>query len=116
MLPTTVPFDGSLFADILSSSSTSYVVEVAQAASCAGLGACHLATIAGYTSGSAPPLTGTAMTLNNGTTAYLNATQCGAGCTDSYLLFTINGYVYEVGAKGGNVTAALSMANSLQGY
>jgi hypothetical protein len=115
-LPASVPFQTSpLYATVLSSASTSYVVELSGAPSCNGGAWCHLGTISGYQSGVAPPLSGTSTTtLTNGTVAYLNPTQCGASCGDSTYTFLIGSYTYIVGVRGNYLAYALTMANSMQ--
>jgi len=51
--------------------------------------------------------------LHNGALALFFPSACGASCSDSVLVFEVDGVVYTVSIKAGSLQEVLAMANSV---
>lgn len=106
----------TVYAQVLSLSSSGYLVEINRQPGCGNADVCDEGFVAGFSPASAPPYSGTVVTLSNGTHAYYTPAVCaGAGCTRATLLFPIAGNIYEIAVKAGKQAELLQIANSLVG-
>jgi len=109
----------TLYASILSVSSTQYAVFIDARPKCFGATACEQIYVAGQSLSASPtpsPPTGTPMQLSNGITAYFTQATCGASCGYSNLSWNSGSSQYTLGIKGGSRTDLLNAANSMASY
>jgi hypothetical protein len=91
-----------------------YVVDVGWVRDCYGYTACTFGEITG--SARRLPLTGSAVRLANGSTAYFTDFTCGASCGESTLVWRAGSAYYEVGVRAGRRSTLVAIANSMTTY
>lgn len=120
LLPVCLPNDAqatpsrSFTATIEENTRTRYVVDIGFAPDCYGYTACTFGEITG--SLQALPVSGTAVRLANGSTAYFTPAECGASCGESTLVWRAGHAYYEVGVRAGLRSTLLEIANSMRKY
>jgi hypothetical protein len=116
LLPRIIPGsegENKLYAVIETTTPNKYGIILGFTPDCGGGNACRFGDISAETvTKKTPRLSGKAVKLANGITAYFIDAKCGANCSDSTLTWRLKGVQYTAGIKAGKLRDLLQMANS----
>ncbi|MBV9280061.1 MAG: hypothetical protein JOZ41_08275 [Chloroflexi bacterium] len=111
LLPGWLP-PGPAYASIESVTPNRYSINLGLVPGCGG-DACSLGSVEGETiARSTPPLRGRPIVLPRHITGYFMPFRCGASCGESTIGWTLRGYRYTFGIKGGSLKQLKRMATS----
>ena len=117
LLPNYIPGlegENPLYAIIETANKNKYDILLGFSPDCTGGTACRFGMISAEAINSkTPKLTGKAVSLAKGITAYFVDAKCGANCSDSTLTWRQKGVQYTIGIKAGNQKDLVEMAKSL---
>jgi hypothetical protein len=117
LLPKEIPAaqgELKLYATVQAATPQKYGVLLGYIPNCNGGTACRYGEITGEAVTTKTPLiTGKAIFLRQGVTAYFSPTKCGANCSDAVVMWRQKGIQYSVGIKAAQQADVVKMANSL---
>ncbi|MBD2294961.1 hypothetical protein H6G06_16100 [Anabaena sphaerica FACHB-251] len=117
LLPNYIPGlegENPLYAIIETANKDKYDILLGFSPDCTGGTACRLGMISAEAINSkTPKLTGKAVSLAKGTTAYFVDAKCGANCSDSTLTWRQKAVQYTIGLKAGKQDELVKMAKSV---
>jgi hypothetical protein len=120
LLPTNVSMVlQNIHANLIGATTNQYTVYLGSGSGCYQAESCTQIEIYGQSltaSPTPPPLSGTSVTLANGTAAYFTPMSCGGSCNLEYISWKTATYQYSIGVKSTSEADALAVANSMTAY